>query len=302
VKGLRRARLGAIGARPAAFKTVRFSEKILEAHGIAVEVIDLSEILGRVGKLEDGAPAVQQTLAAIQEYIPTEQVPLSSLLKMAKLAVVVNDWIDENELTASAIQCWTALEEYFGVVPCTVMSMMSNRLLPSACEVDITGALAMYALTLAAGVPAALLDWNNNYGDDPDKCVLFHCSNLPKACFAHVRMGQQDIIGGSVGVERTYGTCVGSIKPGPFTFARIATDDLSGTIAAYVGEGEFTTDPLDTFGGAGVARIGNLQGLLRYLCTAGFEHHVAVAHGTVARILAEAMGNYLGWDTFQHQG
>ncbi len=302
VKGLRRARLGALGARPAAFKTVRFSEKILEAHGIAVEVIDLSEILGRVGKLEDGAPAVQQTLAAIQEYIPTEQVPLSSLLKMAKLAVAVNDWIDENELTASAIQCWTALEEYFGVVPCTVMSMMSNRLLPSACEVDITGALAMYALTLAAGVPAALLDWNNNYGDDPDKCVLFHCSNLPKACFAHVRMGQQDIIGGSVGVERTYGTCVGSIKPGPFTFARIATDDLSGTIAAYVGEGEFTTDPLDTFGGAGVARIGNLQGLLRYLCTAGFEHHVAVAHGTVARILAEAMGNYLGWDTFQHQG
>ncbi|NPV48609.1 MAG: fucose isomerase [Armatimonadetes bacterium] len=300
VKGLRQARIGAIGARPAAFNTVRYSEKLLEAYGISVEVIDLSEIFGRIGRLADNNDAVQERLSRISAYSCVDGVPAESLLKMAKLGVVVDDWMEENELVASAVQCWTSIEEFFGVVPCTVMSMMSDRLIPSACEVDITGAVGMYALTLASGVPAALLDWNNSYGDDPDKCVMFHCSNLPKSCFSEMKMSVQDIIGGSVGVENTYGTCVGPIRPGPFTYCRVSTDDLAGEVRAYLGEGEFTSDPLDTFGGAGVARIPDLQGLLRYICELGFEHHVAMTQAQVARGVAEALENYLGWDVYHH--
>ncbi|HOJ21062.1 MAG TPA: L-fucose/L-arabinose isomerase family protein [Armatimonadota bacterium] len=300
VKGLRSARVGAIGSRPAAFNTVRYSEKILEAHGISVEVVDLSEILGRIGRLYDTDGRVHDRIALIREYQPMMNVPEASLLKMAKLAVVLDEWIEETGVVATAMQCWTSIEEFYGVAPCTVMSMMSNRLLPSACEVDITGAIGMYALTLATGVPAALLDWNNNYGEDPDKCVLFHCSNVPKACFSHMQMGCQDIVGSTVGFENAHGTCVGRIKPGPFTFARVSTDDLSGRIRAYAGEGEFTEDPLETFGGAGVAHIPDLQRLLHSLCANGFEHHVAIAHARVARALGEAMGNYLGWDIQLH--
>jgi L-fucose isomerase-like protein len=300
VKGLRSARIGAIGARPAAFNTVRYSEKLLEAYGISVEVVDLSEILGRIGRLADSDDAVRERLGRISAYSCVDGVPAESLLKMAKLGVVVDSWMDENELVASAVQCWTAIEEFFGVVPCTVMSMMSDRLIPSACEVDITGAVGMYALALASGVPAALLDWNNSYGDDPDKCVMFHCSNLPKSCFSEMRMSVQDIIGASVGVQNTYGTCVGQIRPGPFTYCRVSTDDLAGEVRAYVGEGEFTTDPLDTFGGAGVAHIPGLQGLLRYICELGFEHHVAITHAEVGRGVAEALENYLGWDVYHH--
>lgn len=300
VKGLRHARIGAIGARPAAFNTVRYSEKLLEAYGISVEVIDLSEILGRIARLADTDEAVAARLDKIKGYVCAAGVPEASLLKMAKLGAVVDQWMDDNELVASAVQCWTALEEFYGVVPCTVMSMMSDRLLPSACEVDVTGAVGMLGLTLASGQPAALLDWNNNYGEDPDKCVMFHCSNLPKSCFAEVKMGWQDIIGGTVGNENTYGTCVGRVKSGPFTYCRLSTDDLAGEIAAYVGEGEFTDDPLDTFGGAGVAHIPDLQGLLRYICETGFEHHVAITHATVAQALSEALENYLGWDVYTH--
>ena len=102
---------------------------------------------------------------------------------MAKLGAVVEQWMKSNELAISAVQCWTSMEEYFGVVPCTVMSMMSNDLLSSACEVDIAGVLGMHALRLASETPSALLDWNNNYGDNPDKAVCFHCSNLPKHFF-----------------------------------------------------------------------------------------------------------------------
>ena len=300
VKGLKNARIGAIGARPAAFNTVRYSEKILENNGISIETVDLSEILGRVGRLDDKAQAVQAKLKAIGEYTNITGVPAGPLMKMAKLAVVVDDWSAENDLVSTAVQCWTAIEEFFGVVPCTVMSMLSNRLMPSACEVDITGAIGMYALTLASDVPAALLDWNNNYGEDPDKCVLFHCSNLPTGCLSCHHMAQQDIIGGTVGLENTYGTVIGRIKSGPFTYARVATRDSEGVLAAYLGEGTFTDDPLDTFGGAGVAKIPNLQGLLRFICESGFEHHVAVTHDTVSKVLAEAMGNYLGWEVYEH--
>ena len=108
-------------------------------------------------------------------------------------------------------------------------------------------------------------------------------------------MDFQEIIAGTVGRENTYGTCVGLVKSGPMSFARFSTNDREGAIRGYVGEGEFTDDPLDTFGGAGVVRIPNLQGLLRYICENGFEHHVAANLSPVATGGAEATTRYLGW-------
>jgi len=186
------------------------------------------------------------------------------------------------------------------VVPCTVMSMMSDRLLPSACEVDIGGLVAMYALQLAGGGPSALLDWNNNYAGDPDRLVLFHCSNLPKSVFSSVRMTSHDILKDTVGEANSYGVCVGRIAPGPFTYARVSTFDADGVIGAFVGEGEITDDPLDTFGGAGVAHITDLQVLLEHVCRMGFEHHVAINRSEVADALADAFENYLGWELYVH--
>ena len=301
VKGLRRLRIGAIGARPSAFNTVRYSEKILERSGISVETVDLSEILGRVDRMKVGDAAAQGKLASIKKYVEVQNIPDAALLKMANLGAVIDGWMKETEVTISAIQCWTALEEYFGVVPCTVMSMMSNDGLSSACEVDIAGVVGMHALQLASETPSALLDWNNNYADDPDKAVCFHCSNLPKHFFQSVKMDFQEIIAGTVGKENTFGTCVGRVKAGPMSFARFSTDDLNGKIRGYVGEGEFTNDSLETFGGAGVVRIPELQKLLRYICENGFEHHVAANFSTVAGAVHEAATRYFGWDVHRHK-
>src|SRR5690242_10434585 len=201
VKGLKKLRIGAVGARPAAFNTVRYSEKILESAGISVETLDLSEVLGRIERLRDSEAPVVERLKAIRGYVETNGIPEGALTKMAKLGVVLDQWMRETDVTISAVQCWTSLEEYFGVVPCTVMSMMSDQGLSSACEVDVAGVIGMHALQLASQTPSALLDWNNNYGDDPDKAVCFHCSNLPKHFFQSVRMDFQEIIAGTVGKE-----------------------------------------------------------------------------------------------------
>lgn len=302
VSGLKNARIGALGARPTAFNTVRYSEKLLENSGISIETLDLSEAFGRIERLANDDPAVKAKLKSIQDYVPTKGIPEEALMKMAKLGAVIDAWMEETELVASAIQCWTSMQEFFGVVPCTLMSMMSNKLVPSACETDVAGVVAMYALALAAEQPSAIVDWNNNYGDDPEKGVIFHCSNLPGDIFVKndTVMDYQEIIAGTVGKENTFGTVVGRVKTGPFTYLRVSTDDLNGKIVAYVGEGELTDDKLQTFGGYGVFKIPNLQGLLAHICNNGFEHHVSVNLTEVADAVYEALDKYQGWEVYYH--
>jgi L-fucose isomerase-like protein len=300
VRGLKNLRIGSIGARPAAFNTVRYSEKLLESQGISVETLDLSEVLGRIERMKDTDDLAQAKLKSIEKYVASSEVPRPALVKMAKLGAVIDQWMKQASVTISAVQCWTSMEENLGIVPCTVMSMMSDDLMSSACEVDICGVLAMHVLRLASGTPSALLDWNNNYGDNPDKAVCFHCSNLPKHFFKNVRMNYQAIIAGTVGKENTFGTCEGLVKSGAMTFARFSTDDTAGLVRGYVGSGRFTDDPLETFGGVGVVEIPRLQQLLHYICENGFEHHVAANFSTVASAVQEAVGNYLGWQMYSH--
>ncbi|MBI5669649.1 MAG: fucose isomerase [Chloroflexi bacterium] len=303
VRGMRTARIGALGARPQAFNTVRFSEKLLQHAGITVETLDLSEAFGRIATMADSDPDVLAKRAAVERYARTAGVPDEALNKMAKLGVMIDRWMADAALDATAVQCWNSMQDYFGIVPCTIMSMMSNGLAPSACETDVAGTVAMLALALASGKPSALLDWNNNYGDDPDKAVVFHCSNLPKDVFVDEIpvMQYQEIIAGTVGAENAYGAIYARIRETPFTYLRVATDDLAGQITAYVGEGEFTDDPLNTFGGYGVVRVPHFQELLAYICENGYEHHVSVNQARVSGAIYEAFTKYLDWPTYYHR-
>jgi len=302
VKGLRNARIGAVGARPGAFNTVRYSEKILERNGISVVTVDLSEILGNAEKLSANDKVVKDRIEQINAYAHRGSTPESSMVQIAKLDVVLRDFVEANELDATAIQCWTSLQTNYGCNVCTSMSMMSENMLPSACEVDVTGTLTMYAMQLASGTPSALVDWNNNYADDDDKCVLFHCGNWAKSFLPDIQISNAPILGTSVGVENTYGALDGRMTASPLTFGRISSDDSKGVLKAYVGEGELTDDALKTFGTRAVAHIPDLQGLMRYVCRNGFEHHVVMNASKTAAILEEALGNYMGWEVSHHHG
>ncbi len=302
VKGLKNARVGALGARPQAFNTVRYSEKLFEVSGISVETLDLSEAFGRASRIKDDEPVVKEYLGRIRAYANVgSNVPQEGLNKMAKLGAVIERWMVDTELDMTAIQCWTSMEEYFGIVPCTIMSMMSDKLMSSACETDVAGVVGMYAMALASGKPSALVDWNNNYGEDPNKCVVFHCSNLPAQVFDDIPvMEYQEIIAGTVGAANTYGTMYGRVKADPVTFCRVSTNDAKGRIEAYVGEGSMTNDPMNTFGGYGVMEVDNMQELLRFICENGYEHHVAINLTHCAGAVKEALSKYVGWGVHQH--
>ncbi len=305
VDKIKGSRIGLIGTRPADFNTVRFSEKILEKNNISVEPVGLLDFINKIDKLKDNDQEVQKALEELKSYMNTDQVPADSLSKLARLLVVYRNWVEENEIEAVAFQCWDTIQKSLGVNPCLVMSVLSNQGVPSACESDITGALSMYALQAASGLPSGIVDWNNNYSNDPDKAVIFHCGNYAKDIYLCNNEGcpvvnYPEILGSTLGQENTYGAIEGRIKPGKVTFFRLSTDDNQGKIKAYVSEGEITAETLDTFGSWGVAKVEKLQELMKYICTNGFEHHVAINLSSSAGILKEAFNNYFGWEVYNH--
>ncbi len=301
VHGLKKVRIGAVGARPGAFNTVRYSEKILQRNGITVTTVDLSEILSNADKLVKDDQVVKEHLEKIKAYASTGKTPDDRLVRIAKLDVVLREFMEENALDATAIQCWTSLQQNYGCNVCTSMSMMSEHMMPSACEVDVTGTLTMYAMQLASGSPSALVDWNNNYADDEEKCVLFHCGNWAKSFLPEIEISNAPILGTTVGVDNTYGALDGRAPASALTFGRISTDDAAGKMKAYVGEGVLTDDELNTFGNRAVAQIRDLQGLMQYVCRNGFEHHVVMNASNTSDILKEAFTNYLGWEVYHHK-
>lgn len=296
VRGLRGARLGMVGTRPDAFRTVRFSEKLLEASGISVSVIDLSDVHGRIDRLPDGDPRVAGKLEDLRNYVTIQGVPEEPLARMARFAVVLDGWMQDNGLQGVAIQCWDSMQRNFGFSACGIMSLLSDNLMPAACETDVTGLVAMHALKLASGTPSTLADWNNNYGRERDKCVFWHCGYFAKSFVPDLVMGQH----ASPDLPNSWGTLHGRAASGPLTFARISTDDVAGQVRAYVGEGQMTDDPLDTYGTRAVVEIPGLQKLLRHICRNGFEHHVAMNRSLVADAVDEAFGNYMGWQVYRH--
>ncbi len=298
---LRTARVGAIGARTAPFQTVRFSEKLLQASGITVVTVDLSEIISAAEGVEDGDPDLKKRLAEVEAYghIPPT-IRRENVLKQARLGIAVDRWMEANDCQTSAIQCWSSIQNNYGCATCLSMSMMGEALMPSACETDVAGAISMYALTLAAAAPAALLDWNNNYGKEPDKCVCTHCGNFPKSFLGtEPEISNLDVLGTVIGSEKCFGAVKGKVAPGPMTYFRISTDDRNGRIKGYVGAGEFTSDPFGMAGGIAVTQVPRLRALLQLLCREGFEHHVAMVRGRWAPVVAEA-ARYLGWQLYEH--
>lgn len=302
VKKLTHARIGQIGTRPLGFNTCRASEKLLQATGITVVPVDLSEIIFNAQRYDSEAAVLKTKMEEIAAYAKIPAAHTDKVIRMARFSAAVEDWLAANECDAAAIQCWDSLEMNYGCAACTTMSMLSEKLIPCACETDIAGAVSMYALALAAGKPSTLLDWNNNFAEDRNKCVCTHCGNAPKSFVQNeISLDTLGVLGRTLGKVNTFGAVQGKCTEGEFTFFRISTDDTMGCIKSYLGKGRMTNDPYPMAGCIAVTEVENLQKLLKYICKNGFEHHVAMVRSNVVDVLADAVENYLGWDLYLHE-
>ena len=296
VNGMKRFNLGCIGARTTAFKTVRFDEIALQKHGINVESFDLSEVFDKIAALGDTDPAVVAKAQRLKEYTDFSQVPEMNMQNLSKLAVVIDRYIDEYHLDALALRCWNEMEAHLRICPCVILSELNDRGIVASCEIDLCSAVTMRAMQLATEKPTAVLDWNNNYGEDENKVILFHCGPVAQKLMSckgtvtnHKMFDKTDPGSG-------WGCNEGRIRPMPITFSNCQTRD--GKIVVYASEGRFTDDPIEDgyFGCAGVAEIADLQDKLIRLARGGFKHHTSVCEGHVKEVLREAFTTYLHYD------
>ena len=302
VTGLKGARIAQFGTRPGAFQTVRYSEKLLQKSGITIVPVDMSEIFAFAQSMSTDA-MVKEKIEQIKAYgrVPDNILP-EAVDRSAKLQITIEKFMNDNKCVAGAVQCWDSIQLNYQCAACLPMSMINQNGRAMACETDITGAVAMYAMSLASGEPSGFLDWNNNYENDRNKCILIHCSSYPKSFMGNeMEISNLDILGNALGHENCFGACKAKVASGDMTFAKISTDEFKGVIKAYVGEGVFTDDPVDTVGSPAVARIDNLQNLLDYMCRNGFEHHVGMNRSLVADVLKEAFEKYMGWEVYRHR-
>jgi len=297
VQGMKNLIVGAVGARTTAFKTVRFDELTLQRHGITTETFDLATVIAGVRAMKDNDRRLPKKAARLRDYTRCDKVPAESFLTITKLGVVLDDLIASQHLQALAIRCWVELEMELKVAPCVLVSEINDRHIPCACEVDVCNAVAMHALQLASGQPATCLDWNNNYGDAADKCILFHCGPVPQSLMAGKgEVVDHTILSKAVGCGCGWGPNVGRLAPSPMTYASCKTEN--GKLSFYLGEGDITKDKIadDFFGCAGVAQIAGLQDKLQRIGYEGYRHHVGLTFGHVERVVREAFTRYLKYD------
>ena len=188
------------------------------------------------------------------------------------------------------------METILRVCPCVLISELNDRGIVCSCEIDLTSAITMRAMALASGKPTACLDWNNNYGNDEDKVILFHCGPVAQSLMAgkgsvteHKMFAKNDPGSG-------WGSNEGRIAAFDMTFSNCFTED--GKLKIYASEARFTGEPIEEgyFGCGGVAQIPDLQSKLLRLAKGGFKHHTTVGVGHMKNVLEEAFSTYLHYD------
>lgn len=293
VNGMRRFNIGCIGARTTAFKTVRFDEMAMQKNGINVESFDLSELFEKVREKRNDDENVLAKIKRFESYTDFSHVPEMNKFNLAKVALVIDEYIAEYHLDALALRCWNEIETYLRICPCVILSELNDRGIVASCEIDMCSAITMRAMALASDAPTTVLDWNKSYGDDENKVILFHCGPVPQTL-----MSEKGVVGEHKMFAKSdpgsgWGVNEGRIKAMDMTFSNCQTRD--GKIIVYASEGKITDDLIEDsfFGCGGVALIPDLQNKLIKLARGGFKHHTSICQGHYKEILKEAFTTYL---------
>lgn len=299
VNGMRSFNVGIIGARTSAFKTVRIDEIALQNHGINVESFDLSEIFSRMEKVTE--EAVEEKIEEVENVTVFEGYPHEKLEKIGRLQVVLEDIAAQYNLKAMAIRCWPEFQTVMGIAPCTNVGILNEKGIATACETDISNAIMMRALSLAADAPSMLLDFNNNYGNATNKAIMFHCGPMAISLMKgkgktieHLMFRKSFGEGSGVGVNK------GEMLTDTITFGSVRTEN--GKIKAFVADARFTDDEIapEFFGSGKVIEKESIYDLSNYMAKNGYKHHLCITYNDYKACIKEAFETYLGFevDTF----
>ena len=169
-----------------------------------------AETDGRIGIAEvrlDGGEVTARGAQMLRGYATWDGVPERAFDNIVRLSVTLDQLTAEARLDALAIRCWTEIQVQMGISPCVAMGALNDLGRAAGCEFDLGNAVAMKARHLASYQPVGLLDWNNNYNNERNKCLFFHCGNWAKSLVSNIELISAEVLGTTLGfITMTVGT------------------------------------------------------------------------------------------------
>jgi L-fucose isomerase-like protein len=292
VKGLRYARIGQVGVRPATFETVGYDESALvEKFGQNVIYTELADVVRAAGDYAGDDARVLQAVADVRASMSQIAISDHSLLEAARFEVALADFWARSRLSALAVQCWPSLQAQMGISMCAVQGRLTAQGMLTSCEADVLGALAMltsYQSAMGSTVPH-FIDWTIQHRENPNRLLAWHCGNAP-ACLAKdpariALRSRRDMTGTMPIPERDpqAGLAQFQIRPGRVTFCRLVEYDNQWKM--LVASGEIVPSEETLAGTWAWVQVKDHEKLYRTLVEEGFVHHASMIHGDQTRAL-----------------
>jgi len=284
------ARVGLVGPRPERFETCAINEfPMIEQFGQRVIQKSLVEIFHRAESIQEEGK-ISQIVEEIKSAANCEKVKPEALEKSARLEMALEEFAQEKKLDALAVQCWTAMQEIYGISSCLSMARLTQKGIMTACEVDIHGALTMlvqYMASLEETVPH-FIDWTIQHQSKPNVFLAWHCGNAPltlKAPDSRICINSHSILGKALGKDKSEGTAEFQLKPGPVTISRIVEYD--GLFKMFITTGKIIPTKDNLRGSWSWVEVEDLDLVYRTLIQEGFIHHASLIHGDLRKALAD---------------
>ena len=294
IKGFIGARIGLVGPRPERFETCICNEDaLLNSFNQRVAPTSLLDIMLRVEGLKDNAPELKKIIGEMKKEADLSSAGADKVRTIAGLQLALKQFAAEKGLSALAVQCWTAIQQAYGISACYALGRLTDSGLMTACEVDVYGALTMLIQNLATlkTVPPHFIDWTIRHQSKKNQFLSWHCGNAPPslACRAQgIAIHPHSILSKQLGKERSMGTAEFQLKPGVVTLCRLT--ELDGEFKMLVTKGEIVESTQRLRGSWSWVKVPDLDGLYRTLVEEGFTHHASQVHGDYTAPIRDACG------------
>ena len=286
VKVFRNTRILQISTRPFDFWSTMCNEgELLERFNIQLSPIPMTELMDAIRMAKsDMQDKIAETVAYLKDKTEVK-IKENELASVAALKVAMRYLIDKYGCNAAGIQCWNALQEEIGIMPCAANALLNDEGFPVVCETDIHGAITAVLVEAAAmGQRSFFADWTIRHPDIPNGELLQHCGPWP------ISLAKDK-------VELTYplafehpGSLTAEAKHGELTLARFDGDN--GKYSILLGNAKGVDGP-KCMGTYLWIEVDNIKRLEAKIVEGPYIHHCVGIHKNVVPILYEAC-KYIG--------
>lgn len=290
------AKFGQLGVRPQLFESQCYSEQALQKQfGQMVVPIDLDAVFQRIERTRGDDPEVRQVLSELESTYEMCERTDTSLETIARYEVALARIAEELDVDAMAVNCWTGIQERFGISACSTFGRLNDRGIITACESDLLGAVSMWAVYNAGLCQEKpdFIDWTDLHPSESNVWLAWHCGNAaPSLCkgdckpkmYRNERMIQWN--------PECYGAGEFPMKPGPVTCSRLVEYDDEFTM--FFGTGEIVDIPPFVRGSYGWVKVNDVFDWEDKLVNYGIIHHGTLIHDPKVADALELFCKFLG--------